>query len=246
MHLSDFGSDLTVAVIGATGGVGGALLDRLNMDPDVSHILAFSRHPQIPDSDSVSWLPLDLTDEQSIEEAARCARESSPLDLVIVASGLLHSTTIKPEKSMRSTDAESMRTVFDVNTIGPALIAAAFLPLMRRNRKSVFAALSARVGSIGDNRLGGWVSYRASKAALNMVLRTFAIEQARRNPECVVVGLHPGTVASALSRPFTSRNAPRQLFQPDEAAANLLSVVSSLSPADTGGVFAWDGTRIEY
>lgn len=246
MILDHFDTDLTVAVVGATGGIGNALLDQLAVDSQVREILAFSRDPDEAERGIVRYLPLDLTDTGSIENAARSAQEAGPLDLVIVATGILHSTTIQPEKSMSAVDAYSMRAVFDVNTVGPALVAASFLPLMRKDRKSAFVALSARVGSINDNRLGGWVSYRASKAALNMVLRTFAIEQARQNPACVVAGLHPGTVDSALSRPFTSRNAPKRLFRPEEAAENLLNVVNSLSPADSGGLFAWDGSRIEY
>ena len=246
MTLNSFGTDLTVAVVGATGGIGGALIEHLAGAPRVKRVLAFSRNAYTPDNTRVTSFPLDLSDTYSIDIAARNAEEFGPLDIVIVATGLLHSTTVKPEKSMRSTDINAMRAVFDVNTFGPTFIATSFLPLMRKDSKSVFAALSARVGSIGDNRLGGWVSYRASKAALNMVLRTFAIEQARQNPKCVVAGLHPGTVESALSKPFTNQNRPKQLFQPEQAAGNLLNVINGLTPDDSGGVFAWDGSRIEY
>ena len=237
---------MNVAVVGASGGIGSAFLRQLESDSSVSKILAYSRKPGTAGGGKVEHFPIDLTNQTSIERAVSVAVAHSPLDLVILASGLLHSASVAPEKTMGSVDFATMRSVFEVNAIGPALLAAGLLPLMRKDGKSVFAALSARVGSIADNRLGGWVSYRASKAALNMVLRTFSIEQARKNPRCVVVGLHPGTVDTALSEPFATRNAGKQLFHPDEAAANLLAVIDSLSADDSGGFFAWDGAAIEY
>ena len=139
-----------------------------------------------------------------------------------------------------------MSEVFRINTIGPALLAKHFLPLLRRDKKSAFAAISARVGSIGDNRLGGWASYRASKAALNMLLRTFSIEQARVNKNSVVVGLHPGTTDTGLSRPFQGNVPEGKLFTPAFVAERLLGVLDGLTPDATGQVFAWDGKRIEY
>jgi NAD(P)-dependent dehydrogenase (short-subunit alcohol dehydrogenase family) len=147
---------------------------------------------------------------------------------------------------MRELDKQSMIEVLTVNAIGPALVAKHFLPRMRKEGKTVFAALSARVGSIGDNRLGGWLSYRASKAALNMLLATLAIEHARSRPESVVIGLHPGTVKSNLSHPFTENLRDGILFSPKDAAACLLEVIDSLTSADTGNFLAWDGSRIVY
>ncbi|MBT8143324.1 MAG: SDR family NAD(P)-dependent oxidoreductase, partial [Gammaproteobacteria bacterium] len=152
---------------------------------------------------------------------------------------------LRPEKSMRELDADVMQEVFRLNTIGPAIIAKHCLPRMRRGHKSIFTALSARVGSIGDNRLGGWASYRASKAALNMLIRTLAIEQTRRAPASVVAGLHPGTVDTSLSAPFTGRVLPSRLFTPEKAAGQLLDFIEGLDATDTGGVFAWDGSRID-
>jgi NAD(P)-dependent dehydrogenase (short-subunit alcohol dehydrogenase family) len=137
-----------------------------------------------------------------------------------------------------------MATVFSVNTIGPALVAKHFVPLLAQRERCVFAALSARVGSIGDNRLGGWYAYRASKSALNQILRTLAIEVARSRPEAIVVGLHPGTVASGLSRPFRPDSTADGVFSPEESAAHLLRVLDGLKADDTGGVFAWDGSLI--
>ena len=149
-----------------------------------------------------------------------------------------------PEKHWSAIRAESMARAFAVNATGPALVARAFLPLLPRSGRSVFAALSARVGSIDDNRRGGWYAYRASKAALNMLLKNFAIELARRAPEAICVGLHPGTVDSALSRPYQAGVPAAQLFSPAQSAAHLLNVLDGLVPADSGGVYAWDGRRV--
>ena len=137
----------------------------------------------------------------------------------------------------------AMRKVFDINTIGPALIAKHFLPKMRKNAKSVFAALSARVGSIGDNRLGGWYSYRASKAAANQIVHGAAIEIGRKRKEAVVVALHPGTVATGLSEPFA---AERDRFTPAQSAGKMLAVLERLTPDDSGGFFAYDGSPIPW
>lgn len=149
-----------------------------------------------------------------------------------------------PEKSLRELTAEKLVTLYSANTVAPALFAKHFLPLLPRERRAVFAAVSARVGSISDNRLGGWYSYRASKAALNMILRSAAIETARRNPEAIVAGLHPGTVRSALSHPFQRGVAAGKLFRPDYSASRLVDVLAGLTPADSGHCFAWDGSRI--
>lgn len=165
---------------------------------------------------------------------------------VIGASGGIGKAVVQPEKTMQSLSGNTMSELFNVNTIGPALLAKHFLPVMRKSGKSVFAVLSARVGSISDNRLGGWVSYRASKAALNMVIKTLSIEQARRCPESIVVSLHPGTVDTALSKPFSSSVAATSLFTPEHSAACLLAVVDDLDTPDSGGFFAWDGEAIEY
>jgi NAD(P)-dependent dehydrogenase (short-subunit alcohol dehydrogenase family) len=189
---------------------------------------------------------MDIGDEDSIAAAAG-AMSGCELDLVIIATGVLHrATAVRPEKSLRDIDPVAMTEVFRVNTIGPALLAKHLLPRFRRNGKTVFAALSARVGSIGDNRLGGWVSYRSSKSALNMVLKTLSIEHARRFPDAVVAALHPGTVDTALSAPFQRRVPERGLFTPARSVGHMLSVIDKLTVEDTGGFFAWDGTRIGY
>jgi len=163
---------------------------------------------------------------------------------VIVATGLLHQGERGPERATKELDGAWLAAMFAVNAIGPALIAKHFLPLMPRSGRTVFAALSARVGSISDNRLGGWHGYRASKAALNQLIRTIAIEERRRNPSAIVVALHPGTVDTALSKPFQGNVAPGHLFDTGRAAAQLLDLIDGLRAADSGKLFAWDGAEI--
>lgn len=246
-RLSSFQDELNVAVFGATGGIGSEFLRQLVGDPNVARIFAVARDPASDVHEKVVPLSADIRDQQSIDAAAARVAADGELDIVIVATGILHrGSDVRPEKSLRDLDADAMLEVFRVNTVGPALIARAFLPLMRRAGKSVFAALSARVGSIGDNRLGGWTSYRSSKAALNMVLKTLSIEHARRFPESVIAALHPGTVATGLSAPF-QRNVPEaKLFAPSKSVRHLLQVIDGLTPASTGGFYAWDGCEIEY
>lgn len=236
-----------VVVVGASGGIGGAVVQLLNDDPSVRRIHAFSRNATSSLDGKIRRLPIDLLDEESIASGVEIAAAEKPLDLVFVATGLLHrEPAVRPEKTMQQLSMDAMSEVFYANTIGPALLAKHFLPAMRRNGKSVFAVLSARVGSISDNRLGGWVSYRASKAALNMVVKTLSIEHARRRPESIVVALHPGTVDTALSKPFSAGVAEGSLFTPQHSAACLLRVIDALKVADSGGFFAWDGKTIEY
>ena len=187
---------------------------------------------------------IDITDEDSVRAAAALAGEAGPIGLVLVASGLLHGPGVAPEKALKALEPDALARLFAVNTIGPALVAKHFVPLLPRTGRSVFAALSARVGSIGDNRLGGWYGYRASKAALNQILRTLAIEVARTRPEAIVLGLHPGTVRTALSHPFRPEADSPGTVTPDEAAAHLLSVLDAASPAESGGVLAWDGRPV--
>lgn len=220
------------AIVGASGGIGAAFCERL-------HARGVTVHPFSRAGD----VPVDLLDEDSIAAAADSI--DAPLDLVIVATGVLHGDSFQPEKTMRQLDGRAMLDVLAVNTVGPALVAKHFLPKLTRREPSVFAALSARVGSIGDNRLGGWLSYRSSKAALNMALKTLAIEHRRTHKHGAVIGLHPGTVDTGLSKPFQRGVPEGKLFSPAFAAERLLTVIEDISAADSGGVFAWDGQRIE-
>jgi NAD(P)-dependent dehydrogenase (short-subunit alcohol dehydrogenase family) len=185
---------------------------------------------------------IDILDEASIAAAANDLAGTAP-QLVIVATGLLHTANKGPEKSLRQLDPDWMMENYHINAVGPALVAKHFLPIMAKQGPICFAALSARVGSISDNRLGGWHSYRASKAALNMFIRNIAIEWQRKNAQSVVVGLHPGTVETQLSAPFKG-NPVHERFVPARAAADMLGVLASLKPEQSGQIFAYDGSVV--
>jgi len=167
-----------------------------------------------------------------------------PVSIVINTVGLLHDDTVGPEKRLEDIDPEAMRRSFAVNAVGPALVAKHFIPLLGHSHTTLFATLSARVGSISDNRLGGWYSYRAAKAAQNMLTKNIAIEARRRAPNAIVVGLHPGTVDTGLSKPFQANVPAEKLFSVERSVDHLLHVVDRLTPADSGKVFAWDGAEI--
>lgn len=233
----------SAVIVGASGGIGRALVEAVAAGGRHETVFALSRSA-VSWSEPVRTLSVDITDEASLAAAARTVGAAGPVHLVIVASGILHGAAIAPEKAIRTLDPAAMATVFAVNTLGPALVAKHFLPLMPRKGRSVFAALSARVGSIEDNRLGGWYAYRASKAALNQILRTLAVEATRTHPELIVAGLHPGTVQTALSQPFRPHAGTPGLFSPEESAGHLLRVVKRLQIRNSGQVFAWDGQPI--
>ena len=234
-------------VWGAGGAIGNAFVQQFANDPQVARVFAVSRAARPAPAGKIHALAGDLTAEADVAAAAGAVADAGgDLDVVLVASGLLHDAAagIAPEKSWRALDAAAMARVFAVNTHGPSLIAKHFLPLLARDRRVIFAALSARVGSISDNRAGGWHAYRASKAALNMMIKGLAIELARRNPAALCVGLHPGTVDSPLSAPF-QRNVPAAgLFTPARAAAAMLGVLEGLPATASGRLFAWDGAEI--
>lgn len=246
LDIASFGTSLNVAVIGASGGIGNALADELEGISTVSNVARLSRSPSSEGCEN--WLHIDIENEVSIAKAAANLEQVyKHLNLIIVSTGLLHNANgIEPEKTWRSLNHVSMETAFRVNAIGPALVAKHFLPLLAPGNKSVFAALSARVGSIGDNQLGGWHAYRSSKAALNMLLKTMSIELTRQNPKALCVGLHPGTVDTGLSKPFQKNVAKEQLFTAKLSARHLLTVIDNLEPKDTGSVFAWDGSKIPH
>jgi NAD(P)-dependent dehydrogenase (short-subunit alcohol dehydrogenase family) len=217
-------------VIGATGGIGQALAAQLRTDARYSHTLALSRHAA-----GLPSIPIDITDEASVEAAAcAVAAFDVPLRLVMVASGFLHGQGHTPEKALRQLNAAHLQHAFAVNVIGPALVMKHFLPLLAPQGKSAFAALSARVGSINDNSLGGWYSYRTCKAALNQMLHTAAIELKRSRPQALCVALHPGTVDTGLSSPFAKTGLDVQT--PAQSAQRLLAVLDDL-PAETSGGF---------
>lgn len=229
----------SAVVIGASGGIGGALEAALIEEGvfDVVHGFARSRTGQ---------QHLDLLDEPSIAAAAADVAAGPAPTLVIVATGILHTDEHGPEKANRDLDPAWLARVYAVNAIGPALVAKHFLPVMPQTGRTVFTALSARIGSISDNRLGGWHGYRASKAALNMLLRTIAIEERRRNDRAIVVGLHPGTVDTGLSRPFQTNVPAGRLFDPERAALQLLDVIEGLKAPDSGKLFDFEGEEIPF
>ena len=238
----DFSDEMRVAVIGASGGIGCALADQLENDPRVSQLYRISRSKICDDT-----VMMNYDDEETISTAAELINKDGPLDLVIVASGLLHNSNgLYPEKTFRSLDPVSLEKLYRVNVIGPALVAKHFIPLLSPDRKNVFATLGARVGSITDNNMGGWYGYRMAKAALVMLTRTLAIESARRNSYTVCVALHPGTVNTALSKPFQRSVPENSLVSSLDAAANLISVIDGVDPNQSGHHLAWDGTRIPY
>jgi NAD(P)-dependent dehydrogenase (short-subunit alcohol dehydrogenase family) len=235
----------TAVVVGASGGIGAALLEALESAENVGRVIAASRRPVERSSGKTVPVAVDLLDEASIAALADTAAAQGDLDLVIVATGILHDgPAVMPEKRLADIDPVRLAHVLAVNATGPALVAKHLLPRLARDRASRFAAISARVGSIGDNRLGGWYAYRASKAALNMLIRTAAIELRRSHPDAVCLGLHPGTVATGLSEPFRSRVAPDNLFSTQRAARQLLRVIAEASPEQSGRCLAWDGSEI--
>lgn len=244
--LPSMGDKLRVIIVGSTGGIGNAFVDTLTAEGQVSQIYALSRQGQSHPSSKVANLTFDFSNESSIEAAAESLRETGPFDLCIIATGLLQGEGIKPEKNMRAMSLEAFQKSFMTNTFGPAVTAKYFLPLMRRDRKAVLAALSARVGSISDNRIGGWYAYRASKAALNMIIKTLSIENSRRFKEAIIIGLHPGTVDTDLSKPFQRNVAEGKLFTAGYSASKLLAVIEQVTPKDSGSLFAWNGKPVPF
>lgn len=245
-------------VQGASRGVGLALARALLARADVDCLIATSRDPDSSEGlralsatsrDTLRLVPLDVADESSIESAAMRveALGIDRLHWLINCAGVLHDDSgLGPEKRIEDLSSAALRRLFDVNAFGPPLVVKHMLPLLRHDERAVVAQLSARVGSIGDNRLGGWYGYRASKAAQNMFTRTLAIELRRRAENVVCVALHPGTVDTSLSAPFQRNVPPDQLFDPARAAAQLLDVLDRCGPEQSGRFFAWDGTEIPW
>lgn len=233
-----------IVVIGGSGAIGNALLKQLIVSQAEAKIHVFSSHKITTSTQRVSYHQIDYKDEMSIVDAATIVGNDSPLDLVLVTTGILHEQNITPEKSIRDLSAEKFQYLFAANTIFPALVAKHFLFKLNKNKRAVFAALSARIGSITDNHLGGWYAYRASKAALNMIIKNAAIEIGRLNKQAIVVGLHPGTVDSKLSKPFQAHVPEGKLFTPEYSAHKLLDVIDNLTFCDSGKCIAWNGQEI--
>ncbi|MBF2080191.1 MAG: SDR family NAD(P)-dependent oxidoreductase [Synechococcales cyanobacterium T60_A2020_003] len=242
-------------IVGANGGIGlgfvQALLAQSSVqvyatyrDPNRAQALLTLAQSQ---SDRLKVYPLDLTDEDQVSQLVTLIQAETPvLHQVINCVGVLHEGTYQPEKSLRQINSDQLMHYFQVNSIGAVLLAKHLLPLFRHGDRSLFASISAKVGSIEDNRLGGWYGYRASKAALNMFMKTIAIEYTRKCPNTIVVALHPGTTDTSLSKPFQANVPPEKLFSVERTVGQLLTVLDSLTPADTGNFYSWDGSRLPW
>jgi NAD(P)-dependent dehydrogenase (short-subunit alcohol dehydrogenase family) len=247
-----------VLIQGASRGIGLEFARQCLAEPRIGHVVATCRSPQEATGlaglgaghpGRLTVLSLDATDETSIIAASAAAVRIAPrLHLVVNCAGVLHDAAhgMRPEKRLADVRPESLARAFAVNAIGPLLVARHFEPLLAHPERAVFASLSARVGSIEDNRLGGWYAYRASKAAQNMYTRTLAVEWARSRRNVICVALHPGTTDTGLSRPFQANVPAGKLFGVDFAVARMLAVIDRLQPSDSGQFFAWDGERIPW
>lgn len=244
----------SVALIqGASRGIGLGLARALLEQRCFDRVLATCRDPASADElqalagERLEIRALDVTDAGQVEHLAAAleARDLHP-SLVVNAAGVLHADGFGPEKKLEDLEIQALQRVFAVNAFGPALMLKALRPLMAREGKAVFAAISARVGSIGDNRLGGWYAYRASKAALNQIIRTAGIEFSRRNRNVIAAALHPGTTDTSLSQPFQANVPDGKLFSVEQTCGYLLSVIDGLTEHDNGGFFAWDAKPIEW
>jgi NAD(P)-dependent dehydrogenase (short-subunit alcohol dehydrogenase family) len=235
-----------VAVIGSSGAIGNAISKILKDDETVNSIYNFSRSTSSNISEKENSIYINIESEDSIKEAVQKIPQDLKFDLIFVATGILHNDDlVYPEKSIRDISADKLKKVLMVNTVGPTLIGKYFIPFLNKDNKNVFAFLSARVGSISENKLGGWYSYRASKTALNQIVKNFSIEIKRSNPNSIFTVLQPGTVKSNLSKPFEKNVQPDQLFSPDYSAQRMLDVIDRLTPDDSGKFYAWNGDEIQ-
>ncbi len=231
-----------LALVVGPGGIGSAVAAELSRSCPELKVLTAGRHG--PPACSVQ---LDMESDRDLDRLATTLRaEERPLRLVFNCSGRLHGPELQPEKRLQQVGRSALEQQFGINAIAPILLAKAIEPLLQRNQPFHFASLSARVGSIGDNRTGGWYGYRAAKAAQNQLLRSLSIEWARRWPLATVSLLHPGTTDTALSRPFQSFVAPEKLFSPERAARQLVEVLLQQTPAQSGAFLAWDGQSIDW
>ena len=248
--------NLQVACVhGASRGIGLEFVRQLLERTPTSRVFATCRRPEAAralaelsqGSDGrLRVLDMDVTDESTVAKAAQRfeAESGGTAHLILNVAGVLHGPSFGPEKKLAHVEPDALRTVFEVNAFGPLLVAKHFHRFLCHEERSVFASMSARVGSISDNRLGGWYAYRASKAAQNMITKTLAIELGRLAPGAIVVGLHPGTVDTELSKPFQRRVADGKLLSPERAVASLLDVIAQLGTEDSGRVFDFRGEEI--
>lgn len=243
-------------IVGATQGIGLEFVRQLLQEGQIDHLFATYRSKQTAaalfelasqHSQRLHCIAMDLTEESQIASGLEEIKQIAPqLHLVINCVGLLHNDQQQPEKALRQLNADNLINYFQINSIGPVLLAKHLMPLFKHKEPALFATISAKVGSIGDNRLGGWYGYRASKAALNMFLKTAAIEYSRRHPNTTLVVLHPGTTDTQLSKPFQRNVPPEKLFSTERTVRQLLAVLSNVTPQDSGEFFSWDGSRLPW
>ncbi|MBN3899931.1 MAG: SDR family NAD(P)-dependent oxidoreductase [Nostoc sp. NOS(2021)] len=256
MSFIDEINPVNALIVGASQGIGLGFVKKLLQDDRIAKVYATSRQPELASdlialaaehSERLICLAMDITDESQIVEAVQKIRaQVDKLHLVVNCVGLLHEDTLQPEKSLRQINSENLLRYFQINSVGAVLLAKHLLPLFRHGERSVFATISAKLGSIGDNQLGGWYGYRASKAALNMLMRTAAIEYKRSCPKALIVTLHPGTTDTRLSRPFQVNVPAEQLFSVERTATQLLAVIEQLQEGDSGQFFSWNGSRLPW
>ncbi len=243
-------------IVGASQGIGLGFVRSLLKQDNIAKIYATYRHQETASelftlqseySDRLECLKVDITDESQIETVLKQIQQSvKQLHLVIYCVGVLHTDSFSPEKSLKQIKPENLIYSFQVNSIGAVLLAKHLMPLFNKSDDSIFACISAKVGSIEDNRLGGWYGYRASKAALNMFLKTTAIEYSRRCPKTIVVALHPGTTDTRLSQPFQKNIPPDKLFPVEYTVGLLSKVIAGLEIKNSGQFFAWDGSQLPW
>ncbi|MEH1894703.1 MAG: SDR family NAD(P)-dependent oxidoreductase [Nostoc sp.] len=256
MSFIDEINPVNTLIVGANQGIGLGFVKKLLPDEKIAKVYATYRQKNAAEellslvdkhSDKLICLEIDITDELEIVEAVKKIRTLvDKLHLVVNCVGLLHEDTLQPEKSLREINSENLLRYFQINSIGAVLLAKHLLPLLRHGERSVFASISAKLGSIGDNKLGGWYGYRASKAALNMLMRTAAIEYKRSCPKALIVTLHPGTTDTRLSRPFQKNVPAEKLFSVERTVTQLLAVIEQLQEGDSGQFFSWDGSRLPW
>ncbi len=256
MSFIDEISPINALIVGASQGIGLGFVKKLLQDDRIAKVYATSRQPESSSdlialaseySERLICLAMDITDElQIVETVQKIHNQVDKLHLVVNCVGLLHEDTLQPEKSLRQINSENLLRYFQINSIGAILLAKHLLPLFRHREHSVFASISAKVGSIGDNQLGGWYGYRASKAALNMLMRTAAIEYKRSCPKALIVTLHPGTTDTRLSRPFQKNVPAEQLFSVERTVTQLWAVIEQLQEDDSGQFLSWNGSRLPW
>lgn len=241
-------------VVGASQGIGLEFVRQLLARNEIQQVFATYRTPDtaaglfaLKENPRLTCLQADVTEEEDIASiAAAIQAHTTSLELMVNCVGVLHKEGVQPEKSLRQIETERLVEYFRVNSIPSVLLAKHLQPLLKKSDRSVFATISAKIGSIEDNRLGGWYGYRASKAALNMFLKNVAIEYSRKNPQTTVVALHPGTTDTRLSQPFQRNVPPEKLFSVDRTVGQLLKIIYQLTEQDNGSFFSWDGTRLPW